>query len=482
MDASDAGASPTPAKPLQGRVVVLTGSTGGLGYAMAEGLALAGCRILLNGLESPATVERMRGELERRSGVSVGYHEANVCELSGVESLIEASLARFGAVDILVNNAVVRHFSPIVDFPIEHWNAALAVKVTAAFYAIKLTLPHMRRRNFGRIFNMTSVYDSRGTPNRIDYVTTKAALLGLTRAVALENLEYDVTCHGYLSRLRPHPRNGSASASAHKRERLVRHAGSWLSRRSCRSRKRFRGQHDCRTRRGRDCRVSYEPIAHAARQAAAGVLVASKNRGKGRMKLLAALVGALALISFSVHGKEAEIIPQSPPTPSRADIRAVAPTLDAYTHDRLLGEVWKRPGLNARDRSIVTLAALIARGQTIELPFYLNLALDNGVKPAEISEMITHLAFYSGWANAISAVEPTKEVFAARGIGPDRLPAVSGPKLPLDEAAEADRATRVGNQFGASFPGIVQYTTDILFRDLWLRPGLAPRDRSLGDR
>jgi 3-hydroxybutyrate dehydrogenase len=162
---------------------------------MAEGLALAGCRILLNGLESPATVERMRGELERRSGVSVGYHEANVCELSGVESLIEASLARFGAVDILVNNAVVRHFSPIVDFPIEHWNAALAINVTAAFYAIKLTLPHMRRRNFGRIFNMTSVYGLRGTVNRVDYVTTKAALFGLTRAVALENLEYDVTCH-----------------------------------------------------------------------------------------------------------------------------------------------------------------------------------------------------------------------------------------------------------------------------------------------
>lgn len=196
VDASDAGASATPAKPLQGRVAVLTGSTGGLGYAMAEGLALAGCRIMLNGLELPATVERMRGELERRSGVSVGYHEANVGELSGVESLIEASFARFGAVDILVNNAAVRHFSPIIDFPIEHWNAALAVNVTAAFHAIKLTLPHMRRRNFGRIFNMTSVYGSRGTPNRVDYVTTKAALLGLTRAVALENLEYDVTCHG----------------------------------------------------------------------------------------------------------------------------------------------------------------------------------------------------------------------------------------------------------------------------------------------
>jgi 3-hydroxybutyrate dehydrogenase len=173
----------------------LTGSTGGLGFAIAEGLAMAGCRIMLNGLETPATVERRRAELEKRSDVSIGYREADVGELSGVEDLIETCLERFGSVDILVNNAVVRHFSPIVDFPVEHWNAALAVNVSAAFHAIRLALPHMRTGNFGRIFNMTSVYGMRGTVNRVDYVTTKAALLGLTRAVALENLEYDVTCH-----------------------------------------------------------------------------------------------------------------------------------------------------------------------------------------------------------------------------------------------------------------------------------------------
>jgi 3-hydroxybutyrate dehydrogenase len=195
-DAAAAGTSAAmPAKPLQGRVAVLTGSTGGLGFAIAEGLALAGCRVMLNGLETRAAVEPMRAELENRSGVIVDYHEADIGELRSVEGLIEACLERFGAVDILVNNAVVRHFSPIVDFPIEHWNAALAVNISAAFHAIRLALPHMRRRNFGRIFNMTSVYGIRGTVNRVDYVTTKAALLGLTRAVALENLEYDVTCH-----------------------------------------------------------------------------------------------------------------------------------------------------------------------------------------------------------------------------------------------------------------------------------------------
>jgi 4-carboxymuconolactone decarboxylase len=141
--------------------------------------------------------------------------------------------------------------------------------------------------------------------------------------------------------------------------------------------------------------------------------------------------------------------------------------------------VGQRPGLDPRDRSLITVAALIARNQTIELPHYLELALDNGVKASEISEIITHLAFYAGWANAMSAVAAAKEVFAARKIGADQLPPASGPLLPLDEAAEADRAARVGQQFGSAFLGIVQYTTDILFRDLWLRPGLAPRDRSL---
>ena len=158
----------------------------------------------------------------------------------------------------------------------------------------------------------------------------------------------------------------------------------------------------------------------------------------------------------------------------------VAPALDKYTQDRLLGEVWKRPGLSSRDRSIVTLAAMIGRNQTIALADHLKLALDHGVRPTEISEIITHIAFYSGWANAMAAATVAKDVFAERGIGIDKmLPAASPALLPLNEAAEADRAKRVGDQFGAMFPGVVQYTTDVLFRDLWLRPDLAPRDRSL---
>jgi 4-carboxymuconolactone decarboxylase len=113
------------------------------------------------------------------------------------------------------------------------------------------------------------------------------------------------------------------------------------------------------------------------------------------------------------------------------------------------------------------------------MPYDFNLALDNGVKPRELSEIITHLAFYASWENAMSAVAVAKVVFADRKIGADQLPAASPSPLPLDKEAEAKRATNVEQQFGNVAPGVVQYTTDVLFRDLWLRPDLAPRDRSL---
>jgi 4-carboxymuconolactone decarboxylase len=194
------------------------------------------------------------------------------------------------------------------------------------------------------------------------------------------------------------------------------------------------------------------------------------------MKALATTVAALC---FCASAAAAAQVAGYASTVRQEEVRSVAPALEKYTQERLLGEVWKRPGLAPRDRSIVTLAALIARNQTVEMPDYIAMALENGVKPSEISEMITHLAFYSGRANALSAVAVTKGVFAHRGIGPDQLAPASGTLLPLNEAAEADRAKRVGEQFGALFPGVVQYTTEVLFRDLWLRPALAPRDRSL---
>jgi len=161
------------------------------------------------------------------------------------------------------------------------------------------------------------------------------------------------------------------------------------------------------------------------------------------------------------------------------DVRSVSPALEACTQGPLLNGVWKRPELSPRDRSVVTVAALIARIQTVEMPYHFALALENGVKPAELSEIITHLAFYAGWPNAMAAVTVAKQTFQQYGVSQDQLPPAKEKLLPLNEEAEEQRATRVGADFGAISPGLVQNTTDLLFRDLWLRPALAPRDRSL---
>jgi 4-carboxymuconolactone decarboxylase len=194
------------------------------------------------------------------------------------------------------------------------------------------------------------------------------------------------------------------------------------------------------------------------------------------MKRLAATLASLSLIASA--SAQADPTKAAPGSPTPDHVRTVAPALEKYAQGPV-SDLWKRPGLAPRDRSIVTLAALVARNQAIEMPRHLALAIDNGVEPREISEIVTHLAFYAGWPNAMAAVAAAKDVFAERGIGPDRLPAATPSPLPIDQAWETNRERRVGEQFGAVFPGMVQATTDVLFRDLWLRPDLAPRDRSL---
>jgi 4-carboxymuconolactone decarboxylase len=160
-------------------------------------------------------------------------------------------------------------------------------------------------------------------------------------------------------------------------------------------------------------------------------------------------------------------------------VRAVSPALEAHTQARVVGALWNRPGLDARDRSLVAVAALIAAGQTGPLGTYTDKALRSGVTPAELSEVVLPLAYYAGWAKALAATVLIAAVFADQGVSADQLPPEVPTPLPLDEAAEANRKVRVGAQFGAVAPGLVDYTTDYLFRDLWLRPDLAPRDRSL---
>lgn len=204
------------------------------------------------------------------------------------------------------------------------------------------------------------------------------------------------------------------------------------------------------------------------------------SRPKRKINLLRVVAAANAYLALMLPapGQSTEHGSKVNAMQTLSDVRTVAPALERYAQEPL-ADLWKRPGLTMRDRSLITLAALIARGQTIAMPYYLGLAIDSGVKPREISEIITHLAFYSGWANAMSAAAVAKKVFSERHIGADQLPAASPTLLPLDKAAEEKRATSVEQQFGRVAPGIVQYTTDVLFRDLWLRPDLAPRDRSL---
>lgn len=179
---------------LKDKIALVTGSSGGIGLAIVQELAAAGCHVVLHGLEDPDFVSDQLAAL-RSLGVIAVYHQKDLENPKEVEQLVALTLEQFGAVDILVNNAVTRHFAPIETFPIDRWEQALAVNLSAPFYFVKSLLPFMRQAGWGRIINMTSVYGSRGTPNRIDYVTTKSALIGMTRAIAAEVIGQNITCN-----------------------------------------------------------------------------------------------------------------------------------------------------------------------------------------------------------------------------------------------------------------------------------------------
>jgi len=180
---------------IKGKNALVTGSTDGLGHAVVKGLAQAGCNVMMHGLEPEQAVETQLAALRRDHGVEIGYHQADLATTAGVEAVIAASRKRLGTLDILVNNAVTRHFARVEDYPTEKWDEALAVNLSAAFHAIRLSLPEMRAKKWGRIINMASVYSNFGIANRVDYVTTKTALIGMTRVVALENVDLDITCN-----------------------------------------------------------------------------------------------------------------------------------------------------------------------------------------------------------------------------------------------------------------------------------------------
>ncbi|ERI49744.1 4-carboxymuconolactone decarboxylase [Pseudomonas sp. EGD-AK9] len=193
------------------------------------------------------------------------------------------------------------------------------------------------------------------------------------------------------------------------------------------------------------------------------------------MQPLTALITTL-VAAASFHASAQSAVPD---TPAARQARETAPQLFAYTQEVLFGDVWKRKELAPRDRSLVTLSALLANGQTAQMTSHINLALDNGVKPSEITGLITHLAFYGGWPNAMSAVGVAKEVFAQRGIPTEQIRPVQTDLLPVDKEAEERRLVIVRDNVAPTAPELARYTDEVLFADLWRRPDLAPRDRSL---
>ena len=181
-------------KTLEGKTALVTGATGGIGEAFARAFAAERCNVVFNGFGEKAAIDKLSAELES-AGAKVLYHPADVGKPAEITAMVDAATSRFGGVDILVNNAVARHFAPIEDFPTDKWDLALAVNLSAAFHTIRLTLPGMKKRNWGRVINMASIHATNVVRDRVDYITTKHAIVGLTRAVALETAQTGVTCN-----------------------------------------------------------------------------------------------------------------------------------------------------------------------------------------------------------------------------------------------------------------------------------------------
>ncbi len=178
------------------KTALVTGSTRGLGAATADALAAQGCNIMLNGFGDAADIEKLRAQIAEKHGVTVAYDGADLSDLTQIDGLVHRTAEELGGPDILVNNAVIRYFHTIEDFDPAHWEHALKVNVSAPFHLIRLTLPAMRKSGWGRIISISSVLGLGGRSGRADYITSKTALLGLTRAVAAETSNVEqITCN-----------------------------------------------------------------------------------------------------------------------------------------------------------------------------------------------------------------------------------------------------------------------------------------------
>ena len=176
---------------LKGKIALVTGSTSGIGLAVAEELAKAGADIMLNGF---GDAEGPRKQVAAH-GVQTDFHGADLTDVAQIEALIRAAEARFGRLDIIVNNAGIQHVANVEDFPAERWDKVIALNLSAAFHTSRLALPGMKKRNFGRIINIASVHGVVASAGKAAYVAAKHGLIGLTKVTALETVAFDITCN-----------------------------------------------------------------------------------------------------------------------------------------------------------------------------------------------------------------------------------------------------------------------------------------------
>ncbi len=180
---------------IRGKCAVVTGSTSGIGLGIAHALAAEGCRVVLNGIAGPAAADALREEFSERHGAEAAFHGADLRDPDQIGDLIAHAAREFGDVDILVNNAGIQHTAPVEAFPVEKWSDIIAVNLSAAFHAIRLAVPGMRKKGWGRIINTSSVHGLVASAEKAAYVSAKHGLIGLTRVVALETAETGITCN-----------------------------------------------------------------------------------------------------------------------------------------------------------------------------------------------------------------------------------------------------------------------------------------------
>ena len=187
---------------LKGKTALVTGSTSGIGLAIAAALAGDGANVVLNGFGDKAALEALRADLEKKAGVPVRYSAADMGKPAEIAAMIRTAEQEFGAIDILVNNAGIQHVAPIEDFPVEKWDAILAINLSATFHAIRVALPAMKRKGWGRIINTASAHALVASPFKVAYVAAKHGIAGLTKTVALETALAGITvnaiCPGYV--------------------------------------------------------------------------------------------------------------------------------------------------------------------------------------------------------------------------------------------------------------------------------------------